>query len=431
MERYERLRTCDDVRELSRGIGESLTLDYKEKLGRRRDLASDVCALANTQGGVLVVGVKDPEPEGSPPKNPGDFRGVPVEADLVHRVENQLLDAISPRVFPRIRKTEDTFRQDNVEKCFLMIEVEASLQLHQVTVERDFKCYRRAEYQNRAMPAEEVQLRMEAILSGQRATEALFEAEIARLEQIMDGPYLALLAVPALEHYLAADPGEPEVRAEIAQLATVGRHGAGRLVHAEVDFEPTGDGVRATQQYHTGSVATECRVRRNSFVTYAQTREAIDGHEGRLFLARHSPADRLWREHENQHHYAVENHAKDLAKWGRPSTVVDPAVAVRVRPDVLRVKLTDFFDLVRGVYGFGGWRGPIRLEAVMSGKGSFFPAASTTAHESIDFFALAETTEARATIEFDYESMELRRDDLVDELLRGLARNFGMDSFPG
>lgn len=85
MDRYESLRTCDDVFALAkRGVGESLTLDYKEKLsGKRRDLAADVCALANTQGGVLVVGVKDPKPEGSPPKYPEDFVGVPVEEDLV------------------------------------------------------------------------------------------------------------------------------------------------------------------------------------------------------------------------------------------------------------------------------------------------------------------------------------------------------------
>jgi hypothetical protein len=50
-----------------------------------------VCALANTQGGVLA-GVKDPQPEGSPPKDPEDFVGVPVEADLVYKVESQLID---------------------------------------------------------------------------------------------------------------------------------------------------------------------------------------------------------------------------------------------------------------------------------------------------------------------------------------------------
>lgn len=84
MERYERLQTCADVRALSRGIGESLPLDYKGKLsGRRRDLAADVCALANTQGGVLVVGVKDPEPEGSPPKDPLTAEARPVVGRLL------------------------------------------------------------------------------------------------------------------------------------------------------------------------------------------------------------------------------------------------------------------------------------------------------------------------------------------------------------
>jgi predicted HTH transcriptional regulator len=109
VDRYESLRTRDDVFALAkRGIGESLTLDYKEKLsGKRRDLAADMCALANTQGGVLVVGVKDPKPEGSPPKYPEDCVGVPVEEVLVHRVESQLLDAISPL---RLRKSCFTLR---------------------------------------------------------------------------------------------------------------------------------------------------------------------------------------------------------------------------------------------------------------------------------------------------------------------------------
>lgn len=121
MDRYENLRTCDDVFALAKhGIGESLTLDYKEKLsGKKRDLAADVSALANTQGGVLVVGVKDPKPEGSPPKYPEDFVGVSADEDLVHKVENQLLDAISSRVFPTVRTTDDTFPHEGKEKHFL------------------------------------------------------------------------------------------------------------------------------------------------------------------------------------------------------------------------------------------------------------------------------------------------------------------------
>lgn len=430
MERYETLQTCADVFALSHGFGESLTLDYKEKLsGSRRDLARDVCALANTQGGVLVVGVKDPKPEGSPPKDPRDFVGVPVEADLVRKVESQLIDAISPRVFPRV-KTTDTFRPDGDERYFLLIEVPASSQLHQVTVERDFKFYRRAEYQNRPMTTDEVQLRMEAILSGRRGMEALFEDEIARLEEIMDGPYIALLAVPTIGHRLAADPAEPNIRQEIEQLAMSGRHGTGRLVQSGVRFEPTGDGAHVTQQYHTAAVATECRVRRNSFVTYAQAQEAIDRHEAKILVSRHSPADSLWREEEKERHWVIEQQATEHAKWGRPSSVVSPVVAVRVRPKFLHDNVANFLDLIRGVYGFGGWRGSIRLEAVVSGRRPFFPAARAKLHPVIDWLVLAETTQARAGIEFDYESMELRREDLADELMRGLARNFGMDQFP-
>jgi predicted HTH transcriptional regulator len=198
MERYEKLKTCGDVFALAKhGIGESLTLDYKEKLsGKRRDLAADVSALSNTQGGVLVIGVKDPKPEGSPPKHPEDFVGVPAEEDLVHRVESQILDAISPRVFPAFRATKDTFERDGKEKCFLLVQVPASPELHQVTVERDFKHYRRAEFQNRAMSSEEIRRRVEEILAAQRGTSALFEEEISRLGGIMAGPYTVFLAAP-------------------------------------------------------------------------------------------------------------------------------------------------------------------------------------------------------------------------------------------
>ncbi len=196
-----------------------------------------------------------------------------------------------------------------------------------------------------------------------------------------------------------------------------------------VSFEPTGDGARATRQYSTAAMATECRVRRNSFVSHAQIGEALDTHNTKLLVSRDSPASGLWREREWDPR--AQNDAKGKSgRWGRPSTVVDPAAAVRVRPDVLREKVANFFHLVRGVYGIGGWRGPIRIQAVVSGMYGFFPAVPSKTDSSIDYLMLSETTKARAVTEFAYESMESHGDDLVDELLRGLARNFGMDEFP-
>ncbi len=314
----------------------------------------------------------------------------------------------------------DTFWQDGANRCFLLIKVAASSQLHQVTVERDFKFYRRAEYQNRPMTADEVRLRMEAILSGRRGTDELFEDEIARLEEIMHGPHVALLAIPTIEHRLAADPAEPNVRLEIARLAQAHDSDVDELITSGVKFAPTGDGMRATKQYATSVVETECRVRRNSFVTHAQSAEAIDEQDRSLFVSRTSPANNLWRVRVDRGN-ADEIRAQSAS--GRPSTIVDPAVAVSVHPIVLRLQVRAFLRLISRVYDLGGWRGPIRLDAVVSGR-SAFPAVGSGAS-----FLLSETNALQASIEFDYESMELRSEELTDELMRGLARNFGLDEF--
>jgi hypothetical protein len=292
-----------------------------------------------------VVGVNDPTPEGSPPKDPGDFVGVPIEANLVHKVESQLIDAISPRVFPRVRVTENTFQQDSDERCFLLIEVPASSQLHQVTVEKDFKFYRRAEYQNRPMSAEEVQLRMEAILAGRSGTVSLMDEELARLDQIMAQAHVVFMAAPTIGHRLAADPAEPSVRRAIEDLAKIRRQGAGQLVPLHVDLEPAGDGARGTQQYDTGTVTMECRVRRDSLIVHAHSEEAI--HNRRLFVYRTGPNDKLWRELEEPSE-ADAHFAPQRSEAGLPSTVVDPAVAVRLYPDALREKAEAFLSLIRG-----------------------------------------------------------------------------------
>ena len=58
IEFFEELRTCDDVRAFGLGISEGLRMNYKESLrltkGGRKELAKDVSALANAEGGLLV-----------------------------------------------------------------------------------------------------------------------------------------------------------------------------------------------------------------------------------------------------------------------------------------------------------------------------------------------------------------------------------------
>ncbi len=62
IELFEELRTCADVRALADwSVGEGLRMEYKEELkltrGGRKELAKDISALANAEGGLLVVGV--------------------------------------------------------------------------------------------------------------------------------------------------------------------------------------------------------------------------------------------------------------------------------------------------------------------------------------------------------------------------------------
>ena len=62
IELFEELHTCADVRALADwGVGEGLRMDYKEEIrltrGGRKELAKDVSALADAEGGLLVVGI--------------------------------------------------------------------------------------------------------------------------------------------------------------------------------------------------------------------------------------------------------------------------------------------------------------------------------------------------------------------------------------
>ena len=239
--------------------------------------------------------------------------------------------------------------------------------------------------------------------------------------------YVAFMAAPAVGYRLAADPAEPSVRRTIQERAKIWRRGAGQLVGINVNFEPTGDGARGILQYDTGTVSMECRVRRDSsLVIHAHSGEAIDDRP--MFAYRPSPADRLWRELEKPDD-ADAYIASQRSEAGLPSTVVSPAVAMRLYPDALSEKAVAFLDLIHGVYDLGGWRGPVRLDVAVVGKGAF-PAVSTNIRRIEDFLALSETITLRASIEFDYSSLETRSGDLVEELMRRVAHNFGMDGLP-
>ncbi len=97
--KFETISEGDLSRLVADGIGESRTLEYKEALvvateDQKREFLSDVTALANTDGGDLVFGMKE-------------SNGVAVELvglknlapdDAIGRIENLLRDSIQPRL---------------------------------------------------------------------------------------------------------------------------------------------------------------------------------------------------------------------------------------------------------------------------------------------------------------------------------------------
>src|SRR5215212_1640659 len=73
--------------------------------------------------------------------------------------------------------------------------------------------------------------------------------------------------------------------------------------------------------------------------------------------------------------------------------------------------------------------GPLRLDVGVVGKGTF-SMVSTNIMLPTDFLPLSEGTTLRASIEFDYESLDLRGGDLVEELMRGVPHSFGLNRMP-
>jgi hypothetical protein len=102
------------------------------------------------------------------------------------------------------------------------------------------------------------------------------------------------------------------------------------------------------------------------------------------------------------------------------------APAIRLRPLILRQNIAGFLDFVQGVYELGGWRGSIRFDLQLVSPDAFPAVDEGTL---INFLRLSETATLRATAQFEYESLETHRDDLVEEIMRRVAYHFGLDEF--
>lgn len=92
------------IKDLS--LPESETIDYKEKVENsdtgKRDFAIDICSLANTEGGDLVIGIREHG------LIPTDYPGIDSPADEQERLNNIIASRIEPRIHGIMFKSLET-----------------------------------------------------------------------------------------------------------------------------------------------------------------------------------------------------------------------------------------------------------------------------------------------------------------------------------
>lgn len=88
--------TFDDVVSFCKlGISESINLDYKENFTEK--LEKTISSFANSNGGLIIIGIKD---ENSKPKEP--FTGLDFVRGMEERIWSIILDNIYPPLFPEV-----------------------------------------------------------------------------------------------------------------------------------------------------------------------------------------------------------------------------------------------------------------------------------------------------------------------------------------
>ena len=154
--------TYEDIADLTTsGEPESISLDYKKMVsgsGREKaELAKDICAFANSQGGYLVIGVE--EKRGKPVHPPCGTERMLERQKTEEWIEQVINSNIAQRVNTDIKVIT---LPESEELCIIVVHVPMSIRMpHMVTGERDNRYYRRIfkRHQFESLPAEEYEVR--------------------------------------------------------------------------------------------------------------------------------------------------------------------------------------------------------------------------------------------------------------------------------
>jgi len=98
--------TFSDIKDYCKEkIGECMYLDYKTTVEETKGIAKDVAAMANAEGGIILIGVKTEERPGKPGV-PLDIVGVADPEGIRDRISKTCATAIKPRLVPDMLEYE-------------------------------------------------------------------------------------------------------------------------------------------------------------------------------------------------------------------------------------------------------------------------------------------------------------------------------------
>lgn len=142
--------TIDDIRKLVEDkIQESSILDYKRELTSNKDIAKDVSAFANSEGGAIIYGVGEDENH-----LPSEINGVEGEK-LEEKIENVILTGVRPRLKCAIRPI---LINEVPARWVIVVLAPPSLSApHMVSIDRDNRYYKRFNFSS--VPMEEYEVR--------------------------------------------------------------------------------------------------------------------------------------------------------------------------------------------------------------------------------------------------------------------------------
>ena len=388
---YEELTSPEVVRELR--LPEGLSIEYKGEVPRTKSLGKDCCAFANTNGGLVVIGVKDPPQEGAAPT---EFPGVPATPDPVKRVDGMLANSIVPSIE---YESKPIYFQDNGEKrCYVVLWVEPSGELHQLSVEDVGTCYRRAGRNSVPMGPDELRHRIEAISRSSRQLEVRIEERISNISgdrafvYTVIAPY-APFGGPVL------DPSDPSFRQQITEHM--------RILTSAREVVPYSQGCQSVSPVEDAFARVS--VSRNGYCEFA------DGQVMNVTAAFSFWHEALFHQYSHDFVNSVPMDSNDKDTLGN-----------RLMVDYMIERLAHFLDLCVIAFRLLGYEGKLQVRTLL------VPAKDKPLVLRIpdqDFEREKMIADERVSVEVRRSVLEVERQkvDTIQDLVLKIFQTFGSD----